>query len=156
VPAAPFLTDFELSGGGVAGAATATKFGGGTADYLAPEGEPSPAADMYAFGVCAVKACLPAGGCTLGPGRLALPDECDEQLRAIATALLSREPAARPTANETLAHPFLSPAAATAAAMRREAEVRKTPSWPRLGQLQPFIAVFLQECMGQLASFGPA
>ena len=25
-----------------------------------------------------------------------------------------------------------------------------------LGQLQPFIAVFPQECMGQLASFGPA
>jgi hypothetical protein len=26
----------------------------------------------------------------------------------------------------------------------------------KLGQLQPFIAVFPQECMGQLASFGPA
>jgi hypothetical protein len=26
----------------------------------------------------------------------------------------------------------------------------------KLGQLQPFIAVFTQECMGQLASFGPA
>ena len=25
----------------------------------------------------------------------------------------------------------------------------------KLGQLQPFIAVFPQECMGQLASFGP-
>jgi hypothetical protein len=25
----------------------------------------------------------------------------------------------------------------------------------KLGQLQPFKAVFLQECMGQLASFGP-
>jgi hypothetical protein len=25
----------------------------------------------------------------------------------------------------------------------------------KLGQLQPFIAVFLQECMGQLAYFGP-
>jgi hypothetical protein len=39
--------------------------------------------------------------------------------------------------------------------------VRKSPSWPRgwanfspLGQLQPFIAVFPQECMGQLAYFG--
>ena len=26
----------------------------------------------------------------------------------------------------------------------------------KLGQLQPFTAVFPQECMGQLASFGPA
>jgi hypothetical protein len=26
----------------------------------------------------------------------------------------------------------------------------------KLGQLQPFVAVFLQECMGQLVSFGPA
>jgi hypothetical protein len=26
----------------------------------------------------------------------------------------------------------------------------------KLGQLPPFIAVFAQECMGQLASFGPA
>jgi hypothetical protein len=25
----------------------------------------------------------------------------------------------------------------------------------KLGQLQPFIAVFPQKCMGQLASFGP-
>jgi hypothetical protein len=25
----------------------------------------------------------------------------------------------------------------------------------KLGQLQPFVAVSLQECMGQLASFGP-
>ena len=25
----------------------------------------------------------------------------------------------------------------------------------KLGQLQPFLAVFPQECMGQLASFGP-
>jgi hypothetical protein len=25
----------------------------------------------------------------------------------------------------------------------------------KLGQLQPFIAVFPQECMGQLGSFGP-
>jgi hypothetical protein len=26
----------------------------------------------------------------------------------------------------------------------------------KLGQLQPFMAVFLLECMGQLVSFGPA
>jgi eukaryotic translation initiation factor 2C len=31
-------------------------------------------------------------------------------------------------------------------------QVRKTPSWPRsLGQLQPFLAVYPQECAGQLA-----
>jgi hypothetical protein len=36
------------------------------------------------------------------------------------------------------------------------AQVRKTLSWPRSwGQLQPFIAVFPQECVGQLASVGP-
>jgi hypothetical protein len=35
-------------------------------------------------------------------------------------------------------------------------KVRKISSWPRSwGQLQPFIAVFPQECMGQLACFGP-
>jgi hypothetical protein len=34
-------------------------------------------------------------------------------------------------------------------------EVRKAPSWPRLSQLQPFIAVFPQERVGQLASVGP-
>jgi hypothetical protein len=36
------------------------------------------------------------------------------------------------------------------------AQVRKTPRWPqKLCQSQPFVAVFLQECMGQLASFRP-
>ena len=46
-------------------------------------------------------------------------------------------------------------------AFRREymAQVRKTSSWPKLaqklGQLQPFTAVFPQERVGQLASFGP-
>ena len=36
-------------------------------------------------------------------------------------------------------------------------QVRKAPSWLRakFGQLQPFIAVFPQECMGQPAYFGP-
>ena len=34
-------------------------------------------------------------------------------------------------------------------------QVRKTPSWPRSWASQPFIAVFPQEFMGQLASFGP-
>ena len=37
-------------------------------------------------------------------------------------------------------------------------EVRKTPICKlakKLGQLQPFIAMFPQECVGQLASFGP-
>jgi hypothetical protein len=34
-------------------------------------------------------------------------------------------------------------------------QVRKTPKSARkLGQLQPFIAVFSQECTGQPASFG--
>ena len=48
------------------------------------------------------------------------------------------------------------------------AEVRKTGwlGWPgswanaglarNLGQLQPFLAAFPRECMGQLASFGPS
>ena len=36
----------------------------------------------------------------------------------------------------------------------RLAQVRKLAQ--KLGQLQPFIAVFPQECMGQLASFEPA
>jgi hypothetical protein len=36
-------------------------------------------------------------------------------------------------------------------------QVRQTPSWPgSWGIFQPFIAVFSEECMGQLASFGPA
>ena len=35
-------------------------------------------------------------------------------------------------------------------ASERDAELAQ-----KLGQLQPFIAVFPQECMGQLASFGP-
>ena len=35
-------------------------------------------------------------------------------------------------------------------------KVRDTPGWPRcLGRLQPFLAVFSQGCMGQLAPFGP-
>ena len=34
--------------------------------------------------------------------------------------------------------------------------VRKTPSWPRSwANFSLFVAVFSQECMGQLASFGP-
>jgi hypothetical protein len=33
-------------------------------------------------------------------------------------------------------------------------QVRKAPSCQKLGQLQPVIAVFPQECMGQLAYFG--
>ena len=36
-------------------------------------------------------------------------------------------------------------------------QVRQAPRWAqKLGQLQPFIAVFLHECMGQLSSSGPA
>ena len=37
------------------------------------------------------------------------------------------------------------------------AKVRKTPSWPRLGQLQPFIAAAVspRECRGQLGPVGP-
>jgi hypothetical protein len=35
------------------------------------------------------------------------------------------------------------------------AQVRMAPSFSRRGQLQPFIAVFAQECQGQLAYFGP-
>jgi hypothetical protein len=51
-------------------------------------------------------------------------------------------------------------AAAVAAARAAAAEVSKMPSWHscvgfKLGQLQPFIAVFPHKCMGQLASFGP-
>ena len=39
---------------------------------------------------------------------------------------------------------------------KRFQKVRKTPKLAqKLGQLQPFSAVFPQECMGQLASFGP-
>ena len=35
-------------------------------------------------------------------------------------------------------------------------KVRKTPSWPRSwANFRPFLAVFRQECMDQLASFGP-
>ena len=34
-------------------------------------------------------------------------------------------------------------------------KVRKTPRWPRSWQPQPFIAIFPQEYMGQLASSGP-
>jgi hypothetical protein len=35
-------------------------------------------------------------------------------------------------------------------------KVRNTPKLAQtLGQPQPFIAVFPQDCMGQLASFGP-
>ena len=32
-------------------------------------------------------------------------------------------------------------------------QVKKTPR--KLGQLQPYLAVFPQECVGQLGSFGP-
>ena len=47
--------------------------------------------------------------------------------------------------------------AAARARVAAERKVRKpTVSAQKLGQLQPFIAVFAQECMGQLASFGPA
>jgi hypothetical protein len=36
------------------------------------------------------------------------------------------------------------------------AQVRKTPSWPRSwANFSLFLAVLPQECMGQLASFGP-
>ena len=37
----------------------------------------------------------------------------------------------------------------------RESSEKATKLAQKLGQLQPFIAVFRQECMGQLASFGP-
>jgi hypothetical protein len=42
------------------------------------------------------------------------------------------------------------------AALALHDEVRKTPSWPRSwANFRPLIAVFPQECTGQLAPFGP-
>ena len=40
--------------------------------------------------------------------------------------------------------------------LKNIAQVRKTPRWPRSwANFSLFTAVFSQECMGQLASFGP-
>ena len=42
------------------------------------------------------------------------------------------------------------------AGRRTGAKVRKTPSWSRSWiNFSLFLAVFAQECVGQLASFGP-
>ena len=41
------------------------------------------------------------------------------------------------------------------AIVRSQASEKDTKLAQKLGQLQPFMAVFLLECTGQLASFGP-
>jgi hypothetical protein len=42
-----------------------------------------------------------------------------------------------------------------APAINHDASEKAAKLAQKLGQLQPFVAVFLQECTGQLASFGP-
>ena len=131
----PHLADFELARGELAGStATATVFaaGGGTADYLAPEGAASDivagaAADMFAFGVCAARTFLPAADCPRDGFTLRLPAACDDAaagLLPFVAELGVVEATERLTAAECLLHPFLSPAAAAEEAARREAEAR--------------------------------
>jgi hypothetical protein len=122
----PHLCDFELSRGELAGTATTTKMGG-TEDYLSPEGPTTPAADMYAFGVCVLKSFLRPGEYERKlAGGFSLPSGCAGSLRDLLDALLRPDPAKRLTAAGALLHPFLNPAVATDAARRREAAAHAT------------------------------
>ena len=61
----------------------------------------------------------------------------------------SSAPSSRASRSSTPAWPSRRPAAGRPT-REEDAELAQ-----KLGQLQPFIAAFPQECMGQLASFGP-
>jgi hypothetical protein len=75
----------------------------------------------------------------------------------IGTLSMSRrdtEEAVRRAASRAILIPFSLSARAVLAQCSLSSE-KDTKLAQKLGQLQPFIAVFPQECVGQLASFGP-
>jgi hypothetical protein len=71
-----------------------------------------------------------------------------KQLAALLARMIEPDPAKRCTAEECLLDPW--------ALATEPPKVRTTLRWPRSwANFSPFVVVFPQECMGQLASFGP-
>jgi hypothetical protein len=105
----PRICDFEMSKD--LGALSST-MGGGTVLFMAPEvltrkAKPSPASDMYAFGLLVLNAV-----CELGPGdTYPLTDAskvADPALRELIRRLLSDRPASRPSAIQLQAEPYFA------------------------------------------------
>jgi serine/threonine protein kinase len=116
-PEGPVVIDFGIARALDSPGATATGMTMGTPSYLAPEqlsgGEVSPAADVFAWGVTMVFAATgsPAFGQDSIPvvmNRILNKDpdlgELDGQMRELAAACLSKDPALRPTAEELVGH----------------------------------------------------
>ena len=140
------LADFELSREEQPQGST-TRFGvttvGFTPQYVAPEmrsgaaPKPSAAADMYAFGVCALLACCPEGSYSFSPsGELQqwsreAAAQADVHLPALLDSLLlpavSAEEAlaCRLSATQVLLHPFLDTTAEREEASRASEEAQQ-------------------------------
>ena len=116
----PVLADFDTSEDGSYFDATQTGAGAapGTLLYMAPElfergARVSCASDMFSYGVCVFLAHF-AAEVYLAPKatHVQLPADRDAGLRSVLEAVLSREAAARPSADECLAHAWFRQAAA--------------------------------------------
>ncbi|WP_433539885.1 serine/threonine-protein kinase [Streptosporangium sandarakinum] len=116
-PEGPVVIDFGIARALDSPGLTSTGTAVGTPSYLAPEqlgdGEVTAAADVFAWGVTMVFAATgkPAFGADSIPvvmNRIltAAPDlgALEGQLRSLVTACLSKDPAARPTAEELVGH----------------------------------------------------
>jgi hypothetical protein len=91
---------------------TGVLYGAGTRGFMAPEvlsgqAKPSPASDMFAFGVLLLNTVCPADG--VGDYPLMDPSKvADPALKAVVSRLMGRDPASRPTAAQLQAEPYFA------------------------------------------------
>jgi serine/threonine protein kinase len=116
----PIISDFDLCKElrGTCKASSASSLTGalpGTPEYMAPEVlegcvAEATSADMYSFGVVLWKCFFPNEPCVLLPERdtVLVPAHESLHLRSLLAALLQRDSARRPSAEEALIHPFFS------------------------------------------------
>ncbi|MGC4091889.1 MAG: sigma 54-interacting transcriptional regulator [Polyangiaceae bacterium] len=96
---------------GLAGASADAEVRGGTRRYFAPEvlegaGSDARLRDLYAFGVTLAELCVPEVGASAHPEQAFVGAELQPTLRRVLGGLLSRAPAARPSAQWVAAQAF--------------------------------------------------
>jgi hypothetical protein len=128
----PRICDFEMSKD--LGAALSSTIAGFTRGFVAPEilsgqAKPSPASDMYSFGILVLNAvCEPDPGETYPlTDASRVTDAALKALRSLIAQLLNKDPASRPSAVELQAQPYFADAggAEARAAEQRELSQRE-------------------------------